>query len=178
MDDEPPPTSGLLKESIIDEQIHLLQAAMVKLTNCVQQLSDDQIWWRPVNDLNSVGNLILHVCGNLRQWVISGVGGEPDRRQREAEFSATGGQTSEALCQQLTDTLAAVASVLRVTTIEQLLSKRTIQGFEVTGHGAIVHSVSHFVGHTHQIIQLTRLQLGSDYAFAWSPESPTTDLPI
>jgi uncharacterized damage-inducible protein DinB len=179
MDDQPPPaTVSSLESAVIDEQIHLLQAAVVKLQNCFQQLNPEQLWWRPASDQNSIGNLALHVCGNLNQWVVSGVGGEPDRRDRQAEFEACDGHSVESLLLLIDETIATVAQVLRSTTVESLLARRTIQGFEVTGLRAIIHSISHFVGHTHQIIQLTRLQLGSDYTFAWSPESQRDHLPI
>ena len=177
MDDEPP-SAGRLRTSIIEEQVHLLDAAMVKLRNCLSQLSDDQLWWRPAAEQNSIANLILHVCGNMTQWIICGVGGAEDQRNRDSEFEATGGVGGSDLVEKLDETLGNVTEIVRAISEESLLAERMIQGFTVTGLGAIVHSVSHFVGHTHQIIQLTRLQLGTDYQFAWSPETRDDQLPI
>ena len=79
------------RQAFVNEQNGLLDAAMVKLSNCVRQLSDQQLWWRPAAGQNSVANLIIHVCGNMTQWIVCGVGGEQDKRDRESEFAATGG---------------------------------------------------------------------------------------
>jgi actin-like ATPase involved in cell morphogenesis len=114
----------------------------------------------------------------MTQWILSGVGGELDNRDRESEFAATSGLTQSELLERLESVIGRVRQVIEDTPTDQLLANRTVQGFEVTGMGAIVHSVTHFVGHTHQIIQLTRLQLGDAYRFAWSPDAGKTSLPI
>ena len=163
---------------IAEEQIQLLDAAAVKLRHCVLQLSDEQLWWRPAEDQNSIANLILHVGGNMTQWIICGVGGEADRRDRESEFRARDGHAGSELMLVLERTLSRATETIRAVSDESMLDERVIQGFPVTGLGAIVHSVSHFVGHTHQIIQLTRLQLGTAYKFEWSPNSHDKNLPI
>lgn len=175
---DPKPESGDLRSAIIHEQLHLLDAAITKWRHCTSQLSDEQLWWRPQPGHNSIANLMLHVSGNLRQWIICGVGGESDQRDRAAEFSATGGVSATELWAVLDETLDEVRAVLEAATNDSLLSLRTIQGFQVTGLGAIVHSVSHFVGHTHQTILLTRLQLGEAYRFEWSPDRSDEDVPI
>lgn len=177
MADEPP-SPEQLKGAILVEQIDLLDAALSKIVHCLQQLSDEQLWWRPGPDQNSVGNLILHICGNLDQWVVCGVGGADDQRDREAEFAAVDGPLHDELSSILSATRGAVRSAIREVSLSQLVSVRQIQGFDVTGLGAIVHSVTHFVGHTHQIIQLTRWQLGQRYEFDWSPDRGTESLPI
>lgn len=172
------PSSDPLRTAVLNEQIHLLDAAMVKFRHCAFQLSDEQIWWRPGDGLNSVANLMLHVCGNMTQWIICGVGGQEDRRDRQAEFDAESGQTRDELWKQMQTCVADVKAEIQCVTPENLLTERTIQRFDVTGLGAIVHSVAHFVGHTHQVIQLTRLQLGQQYVFEWSPGGGETTLPI
>jgi uncharacterized damage-inducible protein DinB len=166
------------RRAFAGEQNGLLDAAMLKVSNCVRQLSGQQVWWRAASDQNSVANLIIHVCGNMTQWILSGVGGELDNRDRESEFAATSGLTQSELLERLESVIGRVRQVIEDTPTDQLLANRTVQGFEVTGMGAIVHSVTHFVGHTHQIIQLTRLQLGDAYRFAWSPDAGKTSLPI
>lgn len=172
------PLADQLHKAIIEEQNGLLSAAMAKLSHCLGQVSDDHIWWRPASDLNSIANLVLHVCGNLTQWIISGVGGAEDLRQRSAEFSVTEGLTRSEVAEQLDSTIAKVREVMGEVSSTDLLTTREIQGFEVTGLGAIVHSVTHFVGHTHQIIQITRLCLGTKYEFEWSPDGRDDSLPI
>ncbi len=167
-----------LHQAVLDEQINLLRAAMKKFRHCVAQLSDEQLWWRAAPGQNSVGNLIQHVCGNLTQWITCGMGGASDNRDRDAEFAADGGKTSAELSALLDGTIETVSDVIRGLSAQDLLAKRTIQGFPVSGLGAVIHSVTHFVGHTHQVIQLTRLQLGERYRFEWSPGTTDTSLPI
>src|SRR3954452_23792908 len=74
-----------------------LAKGLHKITHCMLQLTDEQVWQRPRPEMNSVGNLITHLCGNLRQWIISGVGGSPDVRNRPAEFAALTGPTRDQL---------------------------------------------------------------------------------
>lgn len=177
MDDESS-SADQLRTAILNEQTHLLDAAMVKFRHCVYQLSYDQLWWRPASGLNSIANLMLHVCGNMTQWIICGVGGSEDTRDRQAEFDAVDGRTRDELWSMLEQCVNDVRNVIHAAKPENLLTIRDVQGFDVTGLGAIVHSVTHFVGHTHQVIQLTRLQLGENYVFEWSPDGGHKTLPI
>jgi uncharacterized damage-inducible protein DinB len=164
-----------LAQLYCQESVHLLDAAMKKIEHCLAQLSDDQIWWRPANDANSVGNLLLHLSGNLRQWAVTPLSGEPDSRDRESEFAQRDGIDRAELFSRLSQTIAQVRCRIEHLDEQQLMQKRHIQGFETTTLGAISHTTSHFVGHTHQIILLTRLQLGESYQFEWTPESPRPD---
>ena len=67
-----------------------LEAAFGRIKHCLRQLSEEQVWWRPSPALNSIGNLILHLCGNLRQWIVAGLGGAADHRNRPSEFAEPG----------------------------------------------------------------------------------------
>jgi hypothetical protein len=67
-----------------------LESALERIEHCLEQLNDEQVWVRSQPSLNSIGNLILHLCGNLRQWIVAGVGGSPDVRNRPAEFAERG----------------------------------------------------------------------------------------
>ncbi len=163
------------------ESVHLLDASMKKINHCLAQLSDEQIWWRPFPDANSIGNLLLHVSGNLRQWAVVPISGEPDSRDRESEFARRNPVARAELLSLLNQTLADVRFRIEHLDNQQLLQTRQIQGFETTTLGAISHTTSHFVGHTHQIILLTRLQLGDDYQYEWTPatlKSGAGDVPI
>jgi len=167
-----------LARAFLDDSVELIDQSMIKLRNCLKQLSLEQIWWRPSDACNSVGNLILHICGNLRQWTISGIGGLEDARNRELEFSNQWSMSADQLLKHLETETAECKSVLLSLTENALLSSFTIQGFEVNGLQAINHTVTHFVGHTHQIIYITRFQLGDKYEFAWSPHDDRKRLPI
>lgn len=149
----------------------LTKAAKV-IKHCLGQLTDEQIAWRPQESLNSIGNLVLHLCGNVRQWIISGVGGEADVRNRPREFSERGPFDREELIRRLDEVVQQADDVLSTVTPQQLLQPRRIQGFETTGLSAIFDSVAHFKGHTQEIVCLTRMQLGDAYQFEWAPSTP------
>jgi hypothetical protein len=154
-----------------------LTSALAKIKHCLGQLTDEQVWQRSQPSLNSIGNLILHPCGNLRQWVVAGVGGAPDVRNRPAEFSERGPIPKEELLRRLEAVVDEARAVLARQTARQLLEARRIQGFDVTGLAAIFDSVPHFRGHTQEIVSLTRLQLGDAYKFAWAPTTPEQGAP-
>jgi hypothetical protein len=149
-----------------------LTSALGRIKHCVRQLTDEQVWWRARPSLNSIGNLILHLCGNARQWIVAGLSGAADVRDRPAEFSERGPMPKDELLRRLEAVVGEAGAVLAGQTARQLLEVRRIQGFDVTGLAAIFDSVPHFRGHTQEIICLTRLQLGDAYQFAWTPATP------
>lgn len=136
-----------------------------RLDTCLAQLTDEQIWTRGGENENAVGNLVLHLCGNVRQWIISGVGGEPDLRRRDAEFAAQGGVTTAELRERLKTTLGQAVPVIDSVTEQHLSEPLSIQGYDVTVLGAIYHVVEHFAMHTGQIIFITKMLTGTDLGF-------------
>lgn len=156
----------------LEEACRQLDRAKGVIEHCLNQLNDDQVWWRPTPSQNSIANLLLHLCGNLRQWIISGVGDEPDIRRRPDEFSEQGPLSKSELLRRLDDTVQQAAAVLKGASPQELLKHRRIQGAERTGLLAIFDSVAHFKGHTQEIICLTRMQLGEAYQFNWAPSTP------
>ncbi len=135
---------------------YLLDQYLPRIRLSCAPLSDDDLWWRPAAGSNSIGNLILHIDGNARQWLIGGVGARPGRRDRDGEFSADGGQTKERLLAQLTGTLLEIDRVLATLRPDQLDEPRLIQGATTTVFDAIYHVVEHVSMHTGQIIQLAK----------------------
>ncbi|QDT91439.1 DUF1572 family protein [Gimesia algae] len=173
-----PSAADQITREYILESIHLLEQSVHKIEHCLNQLDSDQIWWRPEPELNSIGNLILHICGNLNQWAVKGIPDLKDERQRDLEFRADVRLSLNELTGLMNQTVAQAGAVIQSLSPEKLLETRQIQGFTVTVLGAISHTVSHFVGHTHQMIYLTRLQLGKAYQFDWSPHSQQKRVPI
>jgi hypothetical protein len=153
----------------ITEARRTLAEAMAKIANCLDQLADDDLWWRPFESHNSIENIVLHLCGNVRQWIVSAIGGVPDTRNRPAEFSERRAIPKAELLARLRQTVAEADAALAVCPIETLLAPIRVQGFDATKLSAIFDSVSHFVGHTHQIVYITRLRLGDRYRFGWTP---------
>ena len=143
----------------------LLGDYLPKIERCLEKLTDEQIWWRANEESNSIGNLILHLCGNVRQWIICGVGGQPDNRNRDAEFAQRGIIARDELLTLLRSTLSEVDDTLRRLDPSILLERRPIQGHDVDILEAIFHVTEHFSMHTGQIIMLTKMLTASDLHF-------------
>ena len=172
------PNAGQLASAFAAEAGRELTNAVGKIKHCLDQLTDAEVWWRPSESMNSVANLVLHLCGNVRQWIISGVGGVPDTRDRPKEFSERGNTPKAELLRLLEATVAEARQAINRASPAELLRVRTIQSFEGTGLGAVLHSVTHFWGHTQEIIHLTRTRKGDAYQFAWVPKTKEQGAPI
>jgi uncharacterized damage-inducible protein DinB len=150
----------------IDRAIDFLTGEYLpKIERCLEQSNDEQIWWRANEESNSIGNLVLHLCGNARQWIVCGLGAQPDTRTRDAEFAQRDPIARAELLELLRSTVADVESVLRHLPPSTLLQKRTIQGSEVDVLEAIFHVTEHFSMHTGQIILLTKILTATDLRF-------------
>jgi uncharacterized damage-inducible protein DinB len=135
---------------------YLLDQYLPRIRLACAPLSDDDLWWRPAPGSNSIGNLILHIEGNARQWLIGGVGGHASDRDRDGEFAAEGGHTGEQLLATLTTTLFEIDRVLAALQPSQLDEPRIIQGATTTVFDAVYHVVEHVSMHSGQIIQLAK----------------------
>ena len=136
-----------------------------KIERCLEKLTDEQIWWRANEESNSIGNLILHLCGNARQWIISGVGSQADHRNRDAEFEQRDQIPRDDLLTLLRTTLSEVQTTLQNLDAAMLLERRKIQGHDVDILEAIFHVTEHFSMHTGQIILQTKLLTGAGLHF-------------
>lgn len=143
----------------------LLQEYLPRIRRCLDELSEDDIWWRAHEANNSVGNLILHLAGNVRQWIISGIGGAGDTRERAKEFSERGPIPKEELWMKIASTLKEADDVLERFDVRTMLEVRHIQKYDVTCLEAISHVVEHFAQHLGQIIYITKLRKGIDLQF-------------
>jgi uncharacterized damage-inducible protein DinB len=160
-----------LARPFLDQARHLLaQVYLPRIAACLRELTAEQIWWRPNPASNSVGNLALHLEGNVRQWIVSGLGGAPDRRVRDWEFSEAGPIPPGALIARLRRTVADAARVMGKLDSEALARLYSIQGFRVGGLRAVFHVAEHFSHHTGQIILLTKLLVGKDLKFTQLPQ--------
>jgi len=143
-----------------------LDSALGRITHCVGQLTDEQVWWRPRADMNSIGNLVLHLTGNVKQMIVSSLGGEPDDRDRPAEFAARGSVPKGELLRRLSDVVSRAKAVLGAATAEEFCRVRRVNTFDLTGAGAVVRCVAHFRGHAQEVIHLTRTILADRYQYA------------
>jgi uncharacterized damage-inducible protein DinB len=136
-----------------------------RIVDCLGRLNDEQIWTRGNENQNAIGNLVLHLTGNVRQWILSGVGGQPDVRDRDAEFAARGSVPGPELAARLRATVDQALEVIRHTTPKRLTETVRIQGYEVSVLEAIGHVTEHFAQHTGQIIFATKLVTGEDLGY-------------
>jgi uncharacterized damage-inducible protein DinB len=143
----------------------LLKQYWPRLREAVEPLSLEQIWWRPNDASNSIGNLLLHLNGNVWQWLVASFNGLEDKRDRPAEFSATGDLSASDLLDRLGQTIDEAAKVLARLTPEELLATMHIQGYTVTGLAAVYQVVEHFGLHYGQIVYITKMQEGRDLGF-------------
>jgi Protein of unknown function (DUF1572) len=162
-----PSLEGMIGRELAEE----LTQAFGRIQHCLNQLSEEQVWHRPRMEMNSIGNLLLHLAGNVRQWIIGGLGGETDTRNRPAEFAERGPISKAELLGRLESTVDEAKIILETQTADTFRRKLRIQAFDTTGFGAALHSVSHFRGHTQEIIHQTREILGANYQFAWLPQT-------
>jgi len=143
----------------------LAKEYMPRLLKCLTELSEEDLWWRPSESANSAGNLVLHLAGNVDQWINSGMGGTASSRNRAAEFSERGPLPKNLLVEKISDVLTRADSTLAGFDPSRLMERRKIQVYEVTCLDAVSHVVEHFAQHLGQIIYITKLRRGVDLRF-------------
>lgn len=172
-----PTQQGQIGRAFLDEMKASLDTSFDRIRHCILQLPEAELNWRPFAGHNGIANIILHLCGNLRQWIGHGVGNLPDVRDRPREFSDRSVTGRQDLLSRLDQAVRECGDILATTTPESLLSPRRIQGFDATVLSAIVNSVTHFSGHAQEIIYITRLRLGDRYQFRWAPKTTEQGAP-
>ncbi|MCB0713164.1 MAG: DUF1572 family protein [Ignavibacteriae bacterium] len=136
--------------------VHHLYEGVERISTCFSQLSEEDIWRNHNANLVSIGNLVLHLQGNVSQYIIQGLGGEEYHRHRDGEFSEKPGLSREELLERITGTIDQAAGVIEGLDEAALLRAITIQGFEHTGLSALIHVVEHFSYHVGQITFATK----------------------
>lgn len=141
-----------MKDLILDEiRRRLLTEGIARAKACLHLLSEEEIWYRPNGNSNAMGNLVLHLNGNVRQWIMSAMGGEPDFRQRQLEFDARDSMRRQDLLEILEKLEADLRPVLDTITEEKLIQTYRVQGFSETGIAILIHVVEHFSYHVGQM---------------------------
>ena len=154
-----------LHRLFLDCSVRRLELSFSHLEACLGKLTEEQVWARGTENENAIGNLVLHLAGNVRQWIVAGVGGAPDTRQRDREFSARGDISIPELKERLRGIVREAAAVIGATTPERLAERVTIQKYDVSVLEAIYHVVEHFSLHMGQIVFATKMMTGSDMGF-------------
>ena len=161
--------SNFSKRFLDQSQHSLRDHHLPRILRCLRMLSQQQIWWRRNAASNSIGNLTLHLAGNVRQWIISGLGRAPDHRERDQEFAERGPLPRRRLEGQLKTTVTEACRVLSRLTPRDLSRPHSIQRLRVTGFEAVSHVTEHFAYHTGQILYATKLLRGRDLGFTNLP---------
>ena len=154
-----------LSREFINQAIIRMEENNVRIEKCLALLNEEEVWKKPNPSSNSAGNLILHLCGNIRQYIISSLGKTEDTRERDLEFSATGGYTKKELSDKIFGTVAEAIITMQNINEEDLLDVKSVQGFEYSGIGIILHVVEHYSYHTAQIAFWTKLLKDKDLGF-------------
>jgi uncharacterized damage-inducible protein DinB len=136
--------------------------SLLQIEKCLNLLSVEQVWHRPNGVSNAIGNLVLHLAGNVRQWIVASLGDEPFARDRAAEFNRREPLPHEEVLGRLRETVERACRVISSLTPNQLAQRVMIQGYEVTGLEAVFHVVEHFSLHTGQIVYATKLLINQD----------------
>ncbi len=150
---------------IASSRAYFAENYLPKIERCLDLLTDEQIWWRANPQSNSIGNLLLHLSGNVRQWIVCSLGGAPDERDRDSEFSERSIIPRDELLARLKQTLSEADATLAKFDPDKLIERRVIQGLDVTALEAIFHVVEHFSMHTGQIIMMAKMFADVDLAF-------------
>lgn len=150
---------------IAESKRRLFDESIPRIRKCLDQLTNDEVWYRPNAETVSIGNLVLHLCGNARQWICSGLGGDPDQRQRSKEFEQPGPIPRTELLELLEQTESDVRRVLDSVDPTTLLDKRPVQIYQESGLSILVHVVEHFSYHTGQITYAVKSRKGVDMGY-------------
>lgn len=153
-----------LKNEFIEQCIFRLNENTVKIKKCLEELSEKELWQMPNESSNSIGNILLHLCGNIRQYAISSLSSIADTRKRDLEFSTKGGFSKQELLSKLTETVNEAIGVIKDTDEASLLKQRSVQGFTLTGIGIIIHVTEHYSYHAGQIIFWIKLLKNKNFS--------------
>lgn len=141
-----------------------------RIRECVALLSEEQVWWRPNEACNSVGNLMLHLCGNLSQWVLAGLGGQAYERHRAEEFRAREGAPKAELVARLEAVVQSARDVVAGLDAAALAQPRQVQGYDTDGLGIVFHVVEHMSYHTGQIVAAAKQLSGPQAGIEFYPQ--------
>ena len=164
-----PGKSEFTQSFLVESQRSIAAYHMPRLIRCLKMLPEKGIWWRPNAASNSAGNLVLHLSGNVGQWIVSGLGNRQYHRDRDWEFSERGPISRRSLITLISRAVEEACRVLGHLSEDSLERTYDIQGFRVSGTYAVSHVVDHFAYHTGQIIFITKWKLGKDLRFTHLP---------
>ena len=150
---------------LADVHRRLFSEGTIRIKKCLSHLSTEQIWYKHNDNTNSVGNLVLHLCGNVRQYILHGIDGRADTRKRHLEFSETGPIETKILVDKLNQLELDVTAALNRIKPQHLIQDRKVQGFDENVTSILVHVAEHFSYHVGQITFYTKYILDVDTGY-------------
>lgn len=148
---------GQLWDELLQAVVRKLDQDRGQIVRCLRLLEPHEVWHRANARCNSVGNLVLHLTGNVRQWIVSGLAGEPFERNRPAEFAERGPLPLEPMLAAFEQTVRRAIGIITALSAESLGARRRIQGYDVSALVAVFHVAEHFSFHTGQIVHMTKV---------------------
>ena len=154
-----------LREELVTNALFRMDESTRMITKSLANISEEEMWLKPNDSLNSIANLILHLCGNITQYIISSLGEKEDGRNRDLEFSINNKESKKELLNKLKNTVNTAKRVVFDASTDQLLKTRSVQGFSFSGIGVIIHAVEHYSYHTGQIAFWVKQLKNTDLGF-------------
>ena len=161
-----------MHEAFVSYSVEKLREYDSRIDTCLRKLTDEQIWKRESEEENSLGNLVLHLCGNLSEWVLQALGGEAPSRDRDAEFNAREGNGCEELLARLHSTVERSVAVIEGLSADRLMEQVHIQRHHLPVLHAVYHVVEHFSQHTGQIMFATKSMTSEALGFFKHSKQP------
>jgi len=157
--------SDALMKEFIEQSIYRIEENTRRIRKCLQEIDETELWKFPNEHSNSIGNLILHLCGNVRQYAIAALSEINDTRERDKEFTATAGLAKATLLNELTRTISEAVGIIKNLDEDRLIKTYSVQGFNLSGIGIIIHVTEHYSYHTGQIAFRTKQITNRDLGF-------------
>lgn len=154
-----------ISKEFIAQSVYRIDLSTQRIIKCLQEIDEEETWKSPNDNTNSIGNLILHLCGNIRQYIISALGGEGDTRIRDEEFSVKNHFSKAVLLNKLSTTASQANTIINNCNDRSLSKTYSVQGFELSGVGIIIHVTEHYSYHTGQIAFLVKELKDKDLRF-------------
>lgn len=158
-------SNQITKELIDDVKLRIFEECFPRIHQCLDELSVEEIWHKPNENSNSIGNLVLHVCGNLRQYFLNGIANQEDIRNRTLEFEERGPLSVDVLKSKMHGLIKDIEPVLQGISPETLVLEKEVQGFRMSVISILVHVTEHLSYHTGQIAFYTKLIKNVDLKF-------------
>lgn len=155
----------IITKNLKEECIRRIDESSLKINACLDKLTPEQLWYRPNSASNAVGNLILHLSGNLTQYIISTLHDKPDQRERSKEFSSTIIISNNELASKFKTVISQVTNIINILTTTQLEKSYEVQCYKETGVGILVHVTEHLSYHTGQIVYITKMITAENMKF-------------